>query len=200
AQRPGAARPYWTAATPAGRQQQRQRFARASQVLEQRHQENQAKRACDRQKPEAIRVAPSDPEAVPGPDKEKVYRPLYNLQFVIDLDAPLILGYGAFSQVSDVGTLQPLLRRVETLLGPTLRVLLTDATYATGPQLAAAETAGVAVYAPWQAKSPAAAPAAPPWLPKEAFTWEADGPFYTCPRGQRLELEQVRTQQRSQGE
>src|SRR5262249_30909382 len=100
AQQPWAARPYWMAATPAGGRQQRQRFARASQVLEQRHQENQAKRACDRQKPEAIRVAPSDPEAVPGPDKEKVYRPLYNLQFVIDLDAPLILGYGAFSQLS----------------------------------------------------------------------------------------------------
>src|SRR5207302_2430030 len=37
---PAAERPYWMAATPAGRQQQRQRFVRAREVLEQRLQDN----------------------------------------------------------------------------------------------------------------------------------------------------------------
>src|SRR5207244_2362988 len=122
AQQPLAERPYWMAATPAGRQRQRHRFVRAREGLEQRNKDKQAKRAGDGQQRDATRIA------------------------------------------------------------------------------RAAHAAGVAVYAPWQAKGPDAAAPPPPWLPKAAFTWQEQGRFYTCPRGQRLELEQVRTQQRSEGE
>ena len=46
-----------------------------------------------------------------GRDKEKVFRPLYNLQVVQDIESPLVLGYEVFAQATDAGTLMPLRQR-----------------------------------------------------------------------------------------
>ena len=52
-----------------------------------------------------------DPAAAVGWDKYKVFRPLYNLQLMRDLDSPLALGYEVFAQNTDGGLFQPMLRR-----------------------------------------------------------------------------------------
>src|SRR5205823_1729844 len=88
------ARPRWMAPTPEGRRRQRRRLRRAQERMEQLQQRNAGKRASKRAARERVVVSPSDPEAVVGRDKEGVYRPLYNVQVVDDLDSPFVLAYG----------------------------------------------------------------------------------------------------------
>jgi hypothetical protein len=192
-------RPAWMARK-RNRNKQLRLYRRALERLEQRQQQEQQKRACDRQPPEQLRVNPSDPDAVPGLDKLKVYRPLYNVQLLCDLDSRLILGYDVFAQVSDAGTLPPLLDRAQEQ-GWQLAVLLTDSGYVSGPHLACAEQRRVVLYAPWQQQSPGQRKGRPPgWLPKEEFVYLEGRDCYVCPRGERLGLEVVRTEKRAQGE
>jgi transposase len=193
-------RPAWMARR-RRRRHQLALYERAADRLEQRRKREQRKRACDRQEEERCRISIGDPEAVPGLDKLKVYRPLYNVQFLRDLDSPLLLAYGVFAQASDAGTLVPVRQRARAALGQAPPVQLGDAAYATGPHLAALEQEGATLYAPWPSGAAGAARRqAPAWLPKEAFVWLAAEEAYVCPRGQRLELAQVRQQQRAQGE
>jgi hypothetical protein len=195
-----AERPGWMAATAKGRKGQRHRYHQAVERCEEREQRQQRQRACDRKRAQPVRVNPSDPEAVPGRDKEEVYRPLYNPQVLRDLDSPLILSYDVFAQANDAGTLEPMLARTRALLGWLPPVWLTDTTYANGADLQAAEEAGVTLYAPCGEKKPddAAGKKTPKWLPKESFRWDASEGVYHCPQGRRLELQQVFTQQRAQ--
>ena len=81
-------------------------------------------------------------------DKEKVYRPPYNLQILDDLDSPLIPGYEVFAQQNDAGVLAPMLAQVRQQVGQGLEVLLTDGAHAGGADLAVAEGEQVTVYAP----------------------------------------------------
>src|SRR5262249_22273861 len=83
-------RPAWMAATPRGRRQQQRRLQQAQQRMQALQQRNGGKRASKRKKPDQVRVSLSDPEAALGRDKEKVYRPLYNVQLLDDLDSPLV--------------------------------------------------------------------------------------------------------------
>ena len=64
-----------------------------------------------RQDAEKIVISTSDFQAALGRDKEKVFRPLYNLQVVQDIESPLVLGYEVFAQATDAGTLMPLRQR-----------------------------------------------------------------------------------------
>jgi transposase len=192
-------RPAWMARQ-RNRARQLRLYQRALARLEQRQHQELQKRACDRQPPERARLNPSDLDAVPGLDKFKVYRPLYNVQLLDDLDSPLILAYDVFAQASDAGTLPPLLARAREQ-GWQLRVLLCDSGYVSGPHLAAAAKEEVVVYAPWPQPAPGETSAKPPaWLPREEFVYLAGPDCYVCPRGGRLELQTVRTQQRAGGE
>ena len=71
-------------------------------------------------------ISPGDPEAALGLDKEHVFRPLYTVQTVRDLDSPLILAYEVFAQATDAATLPPMLRRQQQLTGRSLQDLLAD--------------------------------------------------------------------------
>jgi len=103
--------PGWMAKTPAGRQQQESRYQKARARMEQRQQRNQQKRASKRQKRDKIVVSVSDPEAALGRDKLGVYRPLFNVQLLRDLDSPFILAYQVFAQPNDNNTLGAMLER-----------------------------------------------------------------------------------------
>jgi transposase len=190
-------RPYWMATTPRGRRRQQQRYRQAQQRLEQLQQRNRQKRACKRKPAEKIVVSPSDPEAALGLDKHKVYRPLYNVQVVDDLDSPLLLAYQVFAQPNDDGLLKPLLERQRDWVGQGLQLALVDSGYLSGPDVAEAEAAGVTLYGPWQSND-ASGPRSPQQLPKEQFRWLADEQVYECPQGQRLELAGCK-QQKSSG-
>ena len=188
-----AARPGWMAPTPAGRRRRRGRLRRARQRMEALQQRNAGKRASKRKGRERVVVSPSDPEAAVGRDKEGVYRPLYNVQVLDDLDSPFVLAYDVFAQPNDAGLLRPMLGRAAELLGRSVRELLADSAYAGGSDLAAAETAGVVLYAP----PPAAAGGIPKQIPKGEFQWLAAEGTYACPRGRRLEYAGSSRQRRS---
>jgi transposase len=180
---PGAAPPAWLAKRPAGRARQQRRLAQAEQEMARRQARNGGKRPSKQTARAQLVISAGDPEAALGLDKEKVFRPLYNVQVVDDLDSPFILGYEVFAQPNDAGLLGALLRRTGELLGHGLQAVLVDPAYAGGADLKAAARAGVTVYAtpPKEAQGPQ--------LPRSAFGWLPEEQAYVCPQGHRLELE-----------
>jgi len=180
------------AKTPAGRRGQQRRLGEARGRMNQLQAYNRGKRASKRKDAGKVVVSLSDPEAAVGRDKEKVYRPLYNVQVADDLDSPFVLGYAVLARQNDAGALGPLLGRVGRSLGHPLGVVLVDGSYTGGADLAAAEAAGVTLYGPPPADAPAAGQ-----FPKGAFAWVAHEQTYACPQGHRLGLERVSRQKRS---
>ena len=185
--------PPWIAPTPRGRQQQRARLQRAQHIMGQRQARNRHKRAGKRRAAEKLVLSVTDPEAAVSCDKEGIYRPLYNVQILDDLDSPLVLAYDVFAQPNDAGLLTPMLQRATQLLGHGLDTLLADTAYAGGADVAAAEGAGVTLYAPLPAEPKAEAGR----LPKSAFAWLPAAQTYTCPQGHSLVYEGTTRQKRS---
>jgi transposase len=180
---PPAGAPAWMAKTPTGRAAQQQRYDRAGQRLGARVRDNAARPASKRLRRQDVRVSPGDPEAALGLDKFKVFRPLYNVQLMPDLDSPLVLAWGVYAQATDAGTLPGLLGRAHDALGRHLEELLSDSAYATALDLAACAKAGVTLYAPCRG----VAGGNGKQIPREAFTWLAQENAYRCPEGHRLE-------------
>jgi transposase len=193
--------PGWMAKTPAGRQQQESRYQKARARMEQRQQRNQQKRASKRQKRDKIVVSASDSEAALGRDKLGVYRPLFNVQLLCDLDSPFILAYQVFAQPNDNNTLGPMLERQTDLVGHKVSQWLADAGYPSGEHLALAETAGVLLFAPWQENDYSVRNAKKGkkkvYYAKKEFRWLPEDQAYVCPNGQRLKLEGTSKQKRS---
>ena len=132
-------------------------------------------------------VSASDPEAALGRDKYNVFRPLYNVQLVRDLDSQLCLGYQVFAQPTDAGTFGPMLERIANWTGVKPKAMLVDAGYVTACNLAICDQAGIALYGPWQEndfsqkkKKPGAKPRP---IGKEHFTWVPEQNMYRCPEG-----------------
>ena len=98
--------PGWMAKTDTGKLGQHARYLKAKERLTELHAENKKRRSDKRKPEEKIVVSLTDPESVFGRDKEKVYRPLYNVQTVSDLATDFVLAYEVFAQHSDSGTLQ----------------------------------------------------------------------------------------------
>ena len=96
--------PSWMAKNPGTRQSQRQRYLQAAERLVELHAINDRQEAKQRRKREKVVVSVSDPAAALGRDKYNVFRPLYNLQLLRDLDSPLYLAYQVFAQTTDAGT------------------------------------------------------------------------------------------------
>jgi hypothetical protein len=210
--------PRWLARTARGRQRQARRYRAAWRHLQRWRGEHQARqkrqRKAKRRPAEALKVCPREPQAALGRDKLKVFRPLYNVQFVCDLDSPFALGYGAYAAVSDAGLLPPVLGRSRQLLGRLPQQLAVDGIYATALDLKYCAARGVEVFAPERA--PASAAAAPPVaaagggaapggapappLGKGAFTWLPAEQAYRCPAGKVLPLYRRGKEQRRQGQ
>jgi transposase len=185
--------PAWMATTPAGRQEQQQRYAKAHDILSERLRQNQQRPASKRLAVQHVRVSPGDPQAALGLDKFKVFRPLYNVQMMPDLNSPLVLAYEVFAQATDAATLPTMLQRCRAATGrQALKDLLTDAGYATALDLAACQEEGVTLYAPYQENELSAQRRQqnpPKQIPKEAFRWLEQEQVYQCPEGHRLERE-----------
>src|SRR3954452_18280472 len=148
-------------------------------------------------------VSPSEVEAALGLDKSKVYRPLYNLQILYDLDSELILGSAVFAQATDAWTLGPMLEAVVTLVGHPPEALLADATYANIVDTMICERSGVVLYAPFRENDYSRAKLEPQEsqkISKDRFTWDADRRVYRCPEGQELRYISSRTEGRAGGQ
>jgi transposase len=194
--------PGWMARTQQGRLRQRDRYQEVREQLTQRLEENRERPAAKRKADKDVRLSVGDPEAVLGQDKEKVYRPLYNVQLMPDLDSGLILAYGVFAQATDAGTLEPMLKRFQATTGHYPELLLGDAGYATALDLATCAEAEVTLYAPYQensfteqkrAKKPTRQ------IGKDAFSWSEAEQKYRCPQGHELAWEESENKKRRGG-
>ena len=141
--------PTWMAKKAATREGQRRRYRRARERLIELYAVNNRQDPKRRRKPETIVVSASDPEAALGRDKYNVFRPLYNVQLVRDLDSQLCLGYQVFAQPTDAGTLGLMLERVANWTGVKPKTMLVDAGYVTACNLAICDQAGIVLYGPW---------------------------------------------------
>jgi transposase len=181
--------PAWMARRPATRRRQRHRFREALEELLEEHARNDRRPRQKRQAPETIVISTSDPAAALGRDKEKVFRPLYTLQVVQDIESPLILGYEVFAQATDAGTLMPLRRRARDLTGVWLERILADAGYASALDLFDCARAGVDLYAPYQENDQTEQRRSKPLhrqISKSEFVWRPGEQTYVCPQGHRL--------------
>jgi len=182
-------RPGWMAKHPPTRKDQLERYQTAQTRLEQLLAENAARTSSKRKRPEKIVVSVSEPETVPGRDKLKTFRPLYNVQLMYDLDSSFITAYELFACQNDPGTIGPMLDRAMELAGKRPHVVLGDAAYAGGPDLALCEQMGVTVYAPVSGNDFSEAKRKrrkKPQIPKKAFTWLPLEQTYRCPEGHAL--------------
>jgi transposase len=192
--------PSWMAKTATGQHQHQQRYRRAAQRLQELLRRNQQRRAKERRPRHQIVVSASDPEAALGLDKLKVFRPLYNVQWIVDLTSPLIFAYEVFAQPNDAGTLPTLLQRSAQALGHPLTDVIMDGSYASGRDAATAEAAAVRLFAPWGNQQRGTAPAAAvPQFAKEQFRWEPSRSHYQCPQRHPLELVSTKQEKEATG-
>lgn len=197
--------PRWLGRTAAGLRRQKQRYQRAAEVLRQRLAANAQRRACDRRPPEKILVSPTDPEAVLARDKLGVFRPLYNVQLLRDLDSPLVLSYDVLAQLNDNGVLEPMVESMADHLGRKPRELLVDAGYVSVQHLEFCAAAGITLYGPCQENDFSLANGKKPQsnqhteLPKSAFRWLDQERTFQCPEGHRLHFTHQQTQRRADG-
>lgn len=184
-----AEQPAWLAKTPQTRLRQQAQYERAQHILDERLAENRRRLPSQRQEEKHIRISVVDPEAALGKDKLKVFRPLYNVQYVRDLDSNYILAYGVFARSSDSGTLVPMMERTKQMTGRWLDKLLADAGYISILDLADARQMEIDLYGPWKENDYSAKKSAkkgPKLITKEQFTWDEQAGEYRCPQGQRL--------------
>ena len=177
--------PAWMAKNPDTREGQRRRYRRARERLAELHAVNNRQDPKRRRKPEKIVVSASDPEAALGRDKYNVFRPLYNVQLVRDLDSQLCLGYQVFAQPTDAGTFGTMLERIANWTGVKPKAVLVDAGYVTACNLAICEQAGITLYGPWQendfSQKKKKQGAKPRPIGKEHFTWVAGAKHVSLP-------------------
>ena len=195
-------KPGWMAKTDTGKLEQYARYSKAKDRLSELHAENEKRRSDKRKPEEKIVVSLTDPESVFGLDKEKVYRPLYNVQTVSDLATDFVLSYGVFAQHSDSGTLQPLMNKIHES-GIQVKDLLADAGYPVGEDLEFCETSGISLYAPWQENSSTTKKkkqSTEPRIEKDEFQWDDVCKTYVCPEGKELSYSHKNTRQRANGE
>src|SRR5215204_3851354 len=180
-----AAVPAWMAKTPRSRTAQHKRYLQAQEHLAGLQAANQHYSPSERRAPDKVVVSTGDPEAALGVDKDHVFRPLYTIQTVRDVDSPLIVSYDVLAQATDAGTLPPMLERTEQLTGCRLQDVLVDSGYVTGVDIALCAQAGVTLYGPWKTND-VSVPKATPLFTKAQFQWLPELETYRCPAGQVL--------------
>ena len=195
--------PDWLARTVAGRREQKQRYTRAADVMRQRQAVNAQRRSSKRQPAEKVLVSPADPQAALARDKDNVFRPLYTVQLLRDLDSPLIFAYDVLAQANDNGVLSSLLERMADHVASKPKDLLVDSGYVSMRHLEICDLAGITLYGPCQGNDFSVPRDKKPQrnqhtdLPKSAFTWLPEEQTYRCPQGHRLEFTKTQTQPRA---
>jgi len=199
------ANPRWLGRTGAGLRLQRERCARAAAVLRERLAANARRLASDSKPIEKVLVSPADPEAILARDKLHVFRPLYSVQLLRDLDSPLVFAYDVLTQPNDNGVLEPMVERMADQTGRKPRQLLVDSGYVSLQHLEFCVVAGITLYGPCQENDFSRAGGKKPQsnqhtqLPKSAFRWLPEEQIYRCPKGHPLHFLRQQAQRRADG-
>ncbi|HYJ03814.1 MAG TPA: transposase [Chthoniobacterales bacterium] len=196
--------PAWIGKTPAGRVAQLARLRRAEEIL-QRRLENNAKKRSDHRLPEKrVLVSPSDPEAPISKDKEKVFGPLYNTQYMVEPQTHLILAFGVFAQASDVGTIECMIDRTRSSIGASLQIVHADAAYASILDIKVCIENSIDLMAPvhenGRSEQKKKATEGKRQISKDRFTFEPERNAYECPEGHFLDYQDRSYRQRRDGE
>lgn len=194
--------PKWVPSTTTGRLELVERMNRAGTVLARRIEQNTEKPAEKRKDRTKIVVSLSDPDAPLGRDKLKVYRPLYTVQYVIELTSHLILGYQCEASVCDTGTLAPMVDKVQAIVGNRLRCMMADAAYCTILDLRDCETRHIELLAPVQSNSsskPKKSTNGVGLSNRDLFQWDDQEQTYICPNGHTLNYHSKQTKKRHGG-
>ena len=195
--------PGWLAKSDEGLREQKQRYERAAQVLRERQAANAQRRSCKRKPAEKILVSPTDPEAVLARDKFNVFRPLYSVQLLRDLDSPLVLAYDVLTQNNDNGVVEPMVEQMTDHVGHKPEELLVDSGYVSIHHLEFCAQAGITLYGPCQENDYSRQNGKKTQcnqkteLPKSAFRWLPEEQAYQCPEGHRLRFSARQTQRRT---
>jgi transposase len=196
-------RPYWMATTPHGRRAQLQRYRRAGAKLADRLATNRDRPKDKQLPPEKVKISITDPEAPLGRDKEKVFGPMYTAEFVVDTASLLIVSFEVFPQVTDAGTLAPMLDQTQEVTGSMLSQISTDALYASLLDLQECKKRDVRLVAPVQENDfteQKRAQAGPPRIGKDQFEWLPEAKTYRCPEGHHLDYRGKEKKSRRGGE
>lgn len=194
-----AEQPCWMAKTPETRLRQKADYEVAQHKLAERLAENRKRIPSQRQEEKNIRISVADPEAALGKDKHKVFRPLYNVQHVRDVDSLYILAYDVFPRSSDAGTLKPMMERTRQMTGHLPEKALVDAGYITALDLVDAQRLGIDLYGPWKENDYSVKKATSNLITKDQFTWDEHVGEYRCPQGQPLRQRSSQNRKRSLG-
>ena len=174
--------PAWMAKTPRSRAAQHERYRQAQEHLAGLQAATQHYSPSERRAPDKLVISTGDPEAALGMDKDHVFRPLYTIATVRDVDSPFIVSYDVFAQATDAATLPPMLARTEQLTGHRLQAVLVDSGYVTGIDLAQCAQTGVTLYGPWKTNDVRGLKAVPLFT-KAHFQWLPELETYRCPAG-----------------
>lgn len=195
--------PGWLAKTRSGLCEQKRRYDAAFAVLQDRQAANARRRSSKRKPADQIRVSPGDAQAVLAHDKLDVFRPLYTVQFVRDLDSRLIFAVDVLAQNNDNGVLEPMVERMVSSTGVSPREMLVDSGYVSMQHLEYCHRAEIRLYGPCQQNDFSETTAKKPQsnqhtqLPKSAFRWDAEDREYECPEGHRLRFSNTQNQPRA---
>jgi len=192
-------RPRWMAETPRGRLAQLERYRLAGDELAERLAKNEERPKDKRLPRKKVKVSITEPEAPLGRDKEKVFGPMYTAEFVVDTASLLILSFDVFTQVTDAGTLAPMLDRTKEVTGAMLIQISTDAGYVSLLDLQECQKRNVLLVGPMGENDfteQKRAQAGPPRIGKDQFEWLPEEGTYRCPEGHRLTYKGKETKHR----
>lgn len=181
--------PKWMPKTRKGRWELHDRIEIAEQELERRLLENQEKPKDRRRLEKHIVVSLTDPIAPFARDKEKTFCFLYTTQFMVDADSLLVLDYSVAPENTDVGTLGPMIDRVQERIGGTLKTVSADAGYSSLLDLKDCFERKIELLAPVQENSFSSQKRginSSKQICKDQFQWMAAEQTYRCPQGHRL--------------
>jgi hypothetical protein len=85
--------------------------------------------------------------------KLKVYRPVYNVQTMTDLETDFVFAFTLTPTLSDSGHLVPMINLTAEVTERVLKRVLTDSGYPNGDDLAKCDEMKVLVFAPWNENS-----------------------------------------------
>lgn len=182
--------PAWVPSTHAGRLNLLGRMHLAKEILAERLAKNAKKPKDKRKDPDKVLVSLTDPVAPLGRDKEKIYGPIYTVQYVVAPQSHLIMTYQCEASVTDSGTLTPMLDAMKRQFGGRFKTMLADAAYCSILDLRDCQQRQVELFAPVQANSfskPKQSTNGVGVSNREAFQWLAETKTYRCPAGHLLD-------------
>lgn len=145
-------------------------------------------------KEKQLRVSSTDPQARVMLGAKGGYAPSYNVQISTDATAKIIVGVGVTQSSSDVGELEPAVKRIEENLGQKPEQMVADGAYPTNDAIEAMAEQEIELIGPLpNRKKPSwdvleRHGVSPEFYP-QAFSYDPSSDGYRCPAGKRLSFE-----------